>query len=119
MNFTRSLVNLTLGAIGGILGNLLAAWIQQEAWGNLFTLERVLATIAGFMLVILFLAWLDTRSRHDSAGQAPNGIHDNVQVGNPLIRVFKGTNVYRNIQIGGGRIEVIDDSHNPESDHNV
>ena len=52
----------------------------------------------------------------------PPGIRENVQIGSPLIRVLRGVRVFRNLQIGRGRIEVteekttggtgcVDDSH--------
>lgn len=50
----------------------------------------------------------------------PSGIRENVQIGSPIIRVLRGVRVFRNVQIGRGRIEVTeptgrsertDDSH--------
>jgi len=106
MHFLRSFVNLSLGAIGGVLGNLLAAWVLQEAWNNLLTPARVLATGVGFVLVILLLAWLDARSPRPPAA-APTGIRGNVQIGRSLIRVLQGANVVNNLQIGNNTIEVV------------
>jgi len=116
VQFLRSLTNIALGATGGILGNLLAGWIQQDTWGNTFTPPRVVGTLAGFVLVIMLLAWIDaSATRRQRSTRTPTGIRENVQIGNPVIRVLRGTNVYRNLQIGPGRIEVIDDS--PETQH--
>ena len=51
MILLRSIFNIGLGAVGGVLGNLVAAWIQQDAWGNTFTPARIAGTVAGFALV--------------------------------------------------------------------
>ncbi len=36
----------------------------------------------------------------------PSGIRENIQIGAPVIRVLRGVRVFRNLQIGRGRIEV-------------
>lgn len=38
----------------------------------------------------------------------PSGIRENVQIGSPIIRVLRGISVFRNLQIGRGRIEVVE-----------
>jgi hypothetical protein len=38
----------------------------------------------------------------------PSGIRENVQIGSPIIRVLRGVRVFRNLQIGRGRIEVVE-----------
>lgn len=116
MRFARSLFNLTLVALGGILGNLLAAWIQQEAWGDAFTPLRLALTLGGGVLVLLLLAWLDTRGSGGAGGgpgdQPPPGANRNRQIGkDQFIRVLRGANAYGNWQIGVNQhIEVIDAS---------
>lgn len=114
MRFARSLFNLTLVAVGGILGNLLAAWVQQDAWGNAFTPLRLALTLAGCVLVLLLLAWLDTRGSTGAqalpGAQPPPGASRNRQIGkDQFIRVLRGANAYGNWQIGVNQhIEVID-----------
>jgi len=110
MRYIRSVINISLGGAVGILGNLIAAWIQQDAWANFFTPTRLFATVIGFMLVIVLLAWLDASVTQGQSGlgSIPSGISGNVQIGNPVIRVLTGNNVYGNWQIGSGKIEVVD-----------
>ena len=116
MKFGHSLFNLTLGAFGGLLGNLLASWILQDAWDNLFTPWRLAATVVGFGLVILLMAWLDARSQgaapHSTASSRASStrkgeLRDNIQIGRSLLRVVQGTNAVRNIQIGDNTMEVL------------
>jgi hypothetical protein len=106
MILLRSIFNIGLGAVGGVLGNLVAAWIQQDAWGNTFTPARIAGTVAGFVLVILALAFLDAAA-HRREGGSPiaytsDDIHNVLQIGPAVVRVFRGSNI---IQIGGGTIE--------------
>jgi formylglycine-generating enzyme required for sulfatase activity len=44
----------------GVAGNLLAAAIQQDAWQNLFTPERLIATAVGASVMLLILAVLES-----------------------------------------------------------
>ena len=104
MNIVKVLLNLTLGLLGGIIGNILAAWILQDIWKNVFTLPRIAASIISFVGVYLILALIDFNSNRSLS--SPSTVSGNIQIGNPLIRVIVGTNVIRNIQIGSGRIEV-------------
>jgi hypothetical protein len=97
-------------AVGSVLGNLLAAWLQQDVWNNMFTWPRLAGTLLGLVLVTLLLAWLDQSGQNATVQRPASGVHSNVQIGNPLIRVLTGTNVYGNWQIGGGRIEVVERS---------
>lgn len=109
MRFLKSLLNIGLGAIGGILGNLLASWIVQDAWNNFFTPVRSVGAVVGFVLVIVLLAWWDVSANgQDVVKRSATGVTHNIQVGSPIIRVLKGTNVYGNWQIGSGTIEVIE-----------
>ncbi len=124
MRFARSLFNLTLVAVGGILGNLLAAWVQQDAWGNVFTPLRLALTLAGCVLVVVLLAWLDARGNAGASAAAgvspPSGVGHNRQVGiQNVIRVLAGTNAVGNWQVGSGnRIEAIDAAL-PDRDHRL
>lgn len=57
------LKRFTLGLFAfaaGIAGNLLAAAIQQDAWQNLFTPERLIATAIGAAVMLLVLASLES-----------------------------------------------------------
>jgi hypothetical protein len=36
----------------------------------------------------------------------PSGVRENVQIGSPIVRVLRGVRIFRNLQIGRGRIEV-------------
>jgi len=56
----KQLVILLLGFGAGVLGNLVAGWIQQERWSNVFTLDRVLSAVAGVGLMLVILAWLES-----------------------------------------------------------
>ena len=106
MILLRSIFNIGLGAVGGVLGNLVAAWIQQDAWGNTFTPARIAGTVAGFVLVIMALAFLDAAAHRRAEGStvagAADDIHNVLQIGPAVVRVFRGSNI---IQIGGGVIE--------------
>jgi len=114
MNFLRSLFNLILIAIGGVLGNLLAGWVQQDVWGSFFTPSRLILTLVGLAATLLLLAGLDARGG-DAGSPPPVGLNRNRQIGaRNLIRVLAGTNAFGNWQIGAGnRIEVIDASLPP------
>ncbi|MGB9776442.1 MAG: hypothetical protein ACPLYD_04055 [Anaerolineae bacterium] len=46
--------------------------------------------------------------RPKSYPPTPSGIRENVQIGSPLIRVLQDVRVFRNLQIGRGRIEVVE-----------
>ena len=54
----KRLVILLLEFGAGLAGNLVAGWIQQDVWSNLFTTTRLLGTLAGAGLMLLILAWL-------------------------------------------------------------
>lgn len=55
------IVKLLLEFLSGLSGNLIAAWIQQDALLNLFTRERVLATILFAGCSILIISYIDTK----------------------------------------------------------
>lgn len=52
-------VNLLLSFLVGLAGNLMAGWIQQDIWSNLFTPTRILGTAVGVGLTLLVIAWLE------------------------------------------------------------
>ena len=57
----KRLTILLLEFAAGLAGNLVAGWIQQDAWANLFTPARLLATGAGAALMLLLVAMLETQ----------------------------------------------------------
>jgi hypothetical protein len=108
MQFIRSAFNIFLMAIGGLLGNLISGWIQQDLWNGKFGHIQLVATIGGMLLVLFVLSLMDMLSS-DNRGDANNpGIYGNIQLGSALIRVLRGTNVAYNLQIGRAKIEVLD-----------
>lgn len=56
----KSFVIFLLVALAGVAGNLLAGYIQQDVWRNIFTPERLLGTVVGLILIGLVLAFLET-----------------------------------------------------------
>lgn len=46
--------------IAGVAGNLVAGWLQQGEWALLPTPERFLGTLIGVMLILFFVALLET-----------------------------------------------------------
>lgn len=58
----KQLVNLLLTFLVGLAGNLIAGWIQQDIWSNVFTPTRIVITAVGVGLMILVIAWLENES---------------------------------------------------------
>lgn len=56
----KRLVILLLEFGAGLTGNLVAGWIQQDVWSNLFTPTRLVGTLAGAGLMLFMLAWLES-----------------------------------------------------------
>ena len=56
----KRLAMLLLEFGAGLAGNLVAGWIQQDEWSNLFTPLRLLGTLAGAGLMLVILAWLES-----------------------------------------------------------
>ncbi|MEW5873061.1 MAG: hypothetical protein AB1894_27630 [Chloroflexota bacterium] len=50
-----------IGFLLGILGNLLANWMQGEIFGNLFTPARIAVIAAAAFVGLLIAAWLSSR----------------------------------------------------------
>ncbi len=50
---------LFLEFLAGLGGNLIAGWIQQDIFGNIFSSNRVIGTIIGVALMLLLIAWLE------------------------------------------------------------
>jgi predicted NACHT family NTPase len=56
---SKDFLKLLLTFSAGVAGNLFAAYIQQDAWENLFTLDRLLATGIGAGVILLALTLLE------------------------------------------------------------
>ncbi|MFB0536741.1 MAG: super-infection exclusion protein B [Anaerolineae bacterium] len=56
----KTLVSLLLSFLAGVAGNLIAGWIQEDVWLNVFTLTRILVTL-GLALVTMLLITLLTK----------------------------------------------------------
>jgi|GEM_PF-3080687 anti-sigma regulatory factor (Ser/Thr protein kinase) len=65
MRFVKTFTLLAAGVVGGVLGNLLAGFIQDDLWNNIFTLQRLAWTLGGIIVTTVFAAWIDAR-REDS-----------------------------------------------------
>ena len=55
-------MNLLLGFLVGLAGNLVAGWIQQDVWSNVFTPTRILVTVAAVLLALVVIALLEKKS---------------------------------------------------------
>ena len=55
-------MNLLLSFLVGLAGNLVAGWIQQDVWSNVFTPTRILVTIVGVLLALVIIALLEKKS---------------------------------------------------------
>ena len=116
MNFARALLILIFVTIGGIFGNLFAAWLQQDVWHNSFTWPRVVGTATGLIVVSLLLAWLDRKGQAASKqalpspaltqSASPTGVQRKSQSGKPIFRMEKGKLEFGNFVIRRGSIEV-------------
>lgn len=58
----KRLMNLLLSFLVGLAGNLVAGWIQQDVWSNVFTPTRILVTVAGVLLALVIIALLEKKS---------------------------------------------------------
>jgi len=56
---TRFLI-VVLGFGFALAGNLIAGWIQQDVWSNLFTPARLVVTLISAILMGLVIVWLDS-----------------------------------------------------------
>lgn len=68
-NYGLLLVGGVVGFVMGVLGNLVAAWIQHELLQDVFTPERVVI-ILGLTIVGLLLAFLIDKRQQNSVGQS-------------------------------------------------
>ncbi|WP_420643064.1 toll/interleukin-1 receptor domain-containing protein [Candidatus Leptofilum sp.] len=50
---------LALEFLAGLAGNLVAGWIQQDIFSNVFSSSRVIGTIAGVVIMLLLITWLE------------------------------------------------------------
>lgn len=56
----KNFIYLILGFVVAIIGNLLAAYVQQDWLGNFFSPLRVFSMITAVMILLLILAWLES-----------------------------------------------------------
>lgn len=56
----RKLIILSSEFVASLAGNLVAGWIQQDLWFNLFTPPRVLGSLVAIALTLSVIAWLDS-----------------------------------------------------------
>lgn len=68
----KKLRNLTLESLAGLSGNLIAGWIQNDVLNNLFTLPRLMVTVAAFLSALILLAWLESRDNSLKEVEAKN-----------------------------------------------
>jgi hypothetical protein len=61
----KKLIVLMLEFTSSLAGNLIAGWIQQDAWSNIFSQERIAGTFVGAFVMLFFIALLDTRLSPD------------------------------------------------------
>lgn len=60
MSKLRRFLIIALGFIAALAGNLIAGWIQQDVWANLFTPVRIIGASVGVGLVILIVVLLES-----------------------------------------------------------
>ncbi len=51
---------ILLGFAAGVMGNLIAGYVQQDLWSNVFTQERLFVTAGSILLMLLLVASLET-----------------------------------------------------------
>lgn len=51
---------IILGFAAGVMGNLIAGYVQQDIWSNVFTQERLVVSVGSILLMLLFVATLET-----------------------------------------------------------
>lgn len=109
---------------------ILAVWILHISlpggggylmpdWTESIWLPLVVTVVGGAILLVVeyrtkwFARWRAGQKDSDELSgstdsKTPEGIRGNIQIGNSIIDVLRGTKVFRNLQIFGGRIEVRD-----------
>lgn len=56
----KRLAIILLGFFAAVLGNLIAGYVQQDMWSNVFTTERLVITAISLTVMLLFVAMLET-----------------------------------------------------------
>lgn len=55
----KKLVSLLLAFLAGLAGNIIAGWIQQDVWSNVFTPVRLIVTGVLALLILLLSVFLE------------------------------------------------------------
>jgi hypothetical protein len=55
----KKIIIILLNFSAGIAGNLIAGWVQQSVWSNVFTLPRIAGTIVGVLIMLILIAILE------------------------------------------------------------
>jgi len=71
MQFMKAAIFVFVGAAGGVFGNLLAGFIQNDLWGNTFTTTRLIYTGIGLVISIAVMGWIEG-NRQDSNPETTN-----------------------------------------------
>jgi len=77
VRITRDIFLVLLTVVGGILGNLIAAYIQDDLWNNLFSPARIAGTIAGIVVIIVITAVIQQQQL--SATYTPERVNSEFQ----------------------------------------
>jgi hypothetical protein len=78
-SMSRPLISTTLNFLAGLAGNLIAGWIQQDVWGNLFTPIRIGGSMVGVVLMIVLRAILESTSKQTDFIQPIGGWLQGIQ----------------------------------------
>jgi NACHT domain len=81
----KRLIELLLSAGAGLAGNLVANWIQQDLWTNVFTEARLIGTLVGGIGMLVVIAGLE--SERALRWNWPWYLHD--VLGDPRLRQWE------------------------------